>query len=117
MRQPQAEAPTRAAATPHGSHHPQAAARISQEGETVASLVRRTQRPARIEDFEKADDATADAARAVGVSAAVGAPIVVDGRLGGAIVVSWHGGKPPPADTDDRMAQFAELLDMGMATA
>jgi signal transduction histidine kinase len=90
---------------------------ISHEGETVASMVRRTERPARIEDFEKTDDATAEAARAVGASAAVGAPIVVDGRLWGVIAVSWHGGEPPPADTEERMAQFAELLDTAIANA
>jgi signal transduction histidine kinase len=80
-------------------------------------VVRRTERPARIEDFDQTDDATAEAARAVGVSAAVGAPIVVDGRLWGVIAVSWHGGERPPADTEERVAQFAELLDTAIANA
>jgi signal transduction histidine kinase len=51
------------------------------------------------------------------VSVEVGAPIVVDGRLWGCIAVSWHGGEPPPADTEDRMAHFAELLDTAIANA
>ena len=92
-------------------------AQINHDGDCVEAVVRRTERPARIEDFEKTDDATAEAARAVGASAAVGAPIVVDGRLWGVIAVSWHGGEPPPADTEERMAQFAELLDTAIANA
>jgi signal transduction histidine kinase len=51
------------------------------------------------------------------VNVAVGAPIVVDGRLWGCIAVSWHGGEPPPADTEERMAHFAELLDTAIANA
>jgi signal transduction histidine kinase len=51
------------------------------------------------------------------VRVAVGAPIVVDGRLWGCIAVCWHGGAPPPADTEERMAQFAELLDTAIANA
>jgi signal transduction histidine kinase len=31
--------------------------------------------------------------------------------------VSWHGGEPLPADTEERMAQFAELLDTAIANA
>ena len=47
----------------------------------------------------------------------MGAPIVVDGRLWGAIVAGWIGEEPPPADTEERMAQFAELLDTAIANA
>jgi signal transduction histidine kinase len=47
----------------------------------------------------------------------IGAPIVVDGRLWGCIAVSWAGREPPPADTEERIAQFAELLDTAIANA
>jgi signal transduction histidine kinase len=41
----------------------------------------------------------------------------VDGRLWGAITAGWVGEEPPPADTEERMAQFAELLDTAIANA
>jgi hypothetical protein len=48
--------------------------------------------------------------RAVGVSAAVGVPIIVDGRVWGlAAVGSLHHG-PMPADTEVRISRFAELI-------
>ena len=44
-------------------------------------------------------------------------PIVVGGRLWGIITASWKGQKSPPADTEERMTQFAELLDTAIANA
>jgi signal transduction histidine kinase len=83
----------------------------------VAALVRRSRRPARIEQFEPADPARAELARAFGAGTAVGAPIVVDGRLWGTVVAIWNREKSPPADTEERMGQFAELLETAIANA
>ena len=93
--------------------------RVSHRGENVTSMVRRTGRPARIEDYERARGPIADLARAVerNVRSAVGAPIVVDGRLWGVIVASWGGERSPPGDTEERMAKFAQLLDTAIANA
>jgi signal transduction histidine kinase len=70
-----------------------------------------------MEDYEGVHDAMAELARTSGVRAVVGVPLVVDGRLWGAITAGWVGEEPPPADTEDRMAQFAELLDTAIANA
>jgi signal transduction histidine kinase len=91
--------------------------RVSYACESMASRVRRIERPVRIQEFEKTDAATAEAARRFGVSAAVGSPIVVNGRLWGYVAVNWHGGEPPPSDTEARMAQFAQMLDTAIASA
>jgi PAS domain S-box-containing protein len=93
--------------------------RVSHEGENVASLVRRTGRPARIGDYQRAQSPVADLARAAAsdVRSAVGAPIVIDGRLWGVIVASWRDEWSPPADTEERMAKFARLLDTAIANA
>jgi signal transduction histidine kinase/CHASE3 domain sensor protein len=91
--------------------------RVSHEGETVSSLVRRTERPARIDQYEPADAANAELARVFSLGAAVGAPIVVDGRLWGTILAIWNGEKSPPADTEARMAKFAQLVDTAIANA
>jgi signal transduction histidine kinase len=93
--------------------------RVSHDGENVTALVRRTGRPARIGNYQRARGPIADLARAVegNVSSAVGAPIVVDGRLWGVIVASWDGERSPPGDTEERMAKFAQLLDTAIANA
>jgi signal transduction histidine kinase len=94
-----------------------AGTRVSHEGESVTARVRRTERAARIDGFERARGAIAEIARTAGVRVTVGAPIVVDGRLWGVISASWTGDEPPPADTEQRMATFAELLDTAIANA
>jgi PAS domain S-box-containing protein len=69
--------------------------RVSHEGENVTSMVRRTGRPARIPDYQRARGPVADLARAVArnIRSAVGAPMVVDGRLWGVIIASWANGR------------------------
>jgi signal transduction histidine kinase len=83
----------------------------------VTSFVRRSQRAARMEHHERASGAIAELVRNVGVRASVGAPIVVDGRLWGVAVANWRGEQSPPAGTEERMAQFAQLLDTAIANA
>jgi PAS domain S-box-containing protein len=94
-----------------------AGTRLSHRGENVTSLVRRTERSARMEHHESSHGAIAELARRGGVRASVGAPIIVDGRLWGVAVATWRGETSPPADTEERMAQFAELLDTAIANA
>jgi signal transduction histidine kinase len=47
----------------------------------------------------------------------VGAPIIVDGRLWGIITASWKRAESPPTDAEERMANFAGLLDTAIANA
>jgi signal transduction histidine kinase len=91
--------------------------RVSHEGESVQAVVRHTERPARIENFQRAQGVVAQLARPIGVRVVVGAPIVVEGRLWGVISASWNREESPPADTEERMARFAELLDTAIANA
>jgi signal transduction histidine kinase/PAS domain-containing protein len=94
-----------------------AGSRLSHEGENVTAVVRRTERPARMEHLEDARGPIAQIVRAMGMRVSVGAPIVVDGRLWGVITARWSGADSPPGDTEDRMAQFAQLLDTAIANA
>jgi signal transduction histidine kinase len=70
-----------------------------------------------MDDYNGTGGAIAQLVQTVGVHASVGAPIVVDGRLWGVVIATWNGEKPPPAETEQRMAQFAELLDTAIANA
>ena len=91
--------------------------RLSHEGENVAALVRRSERPARMAFSEAAQGAIADIARTLSVDVSVGAPVVVEGRLWGVIQAGWSGVESPPADTEERMARFAGLLETAIANA
>jgi signal transduction histidine kinase len=81
----------------------------------VVSLVFETVRPARVDDYGSGPDAAA--ARAMGVRAAVGVPIVVAGALWGVMTVVSTRSEPPPADTEARLADFVELVGTAIANA
>jgi len=90
--------------------------RVSHRGANLTSSVRRSKRAARMEHHE-GTRAIAGLARDPGLLASVGAPIVVDGQLWGVAIANWKGEEPPPADTEERMVQFAELLDTAISNA
>ena len=77
-------------------------------GDTIATLVQRTGGPARIDSYDNVAGPIGARVREVGVRAAVGVPIIVDGRVWGLTGVgSRHG--PMPADTEVHISRFAEL--------
>src|SRR5580693_1444639 len=96
--------------------HPAALARMQVgtrnplESTTIASLVLRTGGPARIDSYDNVAGSIAARVRAVGVRAAVGVPIIVDGRVWGVAVVGSLQPGPMPADTEARISRFAELI-------
>ncbi len=94
-----------------------AGTRISHEGGSVEAVVWHAERSARLESYEAVPGTIAELARAAGVQVAVGAPVVVDGRLWGVASAGWNRGQPPPPDTEERMARFAGLLGTAVANA
>jgi PAS domain S-box-containing protein len=91
--------------------------RVRHEGENLTSIVRRTERTARMEHYEETHGAIAGLVRDLGVRASVAAPIVVDGRLWGVTIANWQSDQSPPPDTEQRMLEFAQLLDTAIANA
>ena len=80
------------------------------DGNTLAWQVQRTGRPARIDCYDDVAVPIAARVRAVGVSAAVGVPIMVDGRVWGLAAVGSLQPGPMPADTEVHIGRFAELI-------
>jgi sugar diacid utilization regulator len=80
------------------------------EGNTLATLVQRSGRPARIDSYDNVAGPVAGRVRAVGVRAAVGVPVIVDGRVWGLAAVGslQHGAMP--ADTEIHISRFAEMI-------
>ena len=91
--------------------------RLKVDGDSVTARVLRTGRSARLNHYEAAHGTIAHIARRNDVSATVGAPIRVEGRLWGAITASWGGEEDAPADAEERLAEFAGLLETAIANA
>jgi sugar diacid utilization regulator len=83
--------------------------RITLEGNTIATIVQRGGRPARIDSYDNVAGPIAARVRAVGVRAAVGVPIIVDGRVWGMAAVGSVQPGPMPAETEVRISRFAQL--------
>ena len=101
-----------------GEHpHPfEAGTRWPLDGPTICARVLETGRPARIEDFGGVPGTIAGAARETGIRACAGAPIIVDGRLWGAMSADSTDGTPLPEHIEDRLAEFTELIATAIAT-
>src|SRR6202453_1707416 len=80
------------------------------DGGTLAGMVRRTGRPARMDSYEDSTGSLAARIRGAGVRAAVGVPVVVDGRVWGLAAVGSVEPEPMRADTEARISAFAELI-------
>jgi signal transduction histidine kinase len=91
--------------------------RFSHEGESVTAAVRRTARPARMEFPGAAAGPIAEHVANLGIRSSVGVPIIIDGRLWGIALVIWAREQSPPADSEDRVAEFAKLLETAIANA
>ncbi|CAN5273377.1 hypothetical protein BH11ACT3_BH11ACT3_26520 [soil metagenome] len=89
--------------------------RLSTRGTSVTCQIRETGGPARVDDYDTVDGDIAEVQRSVGMSSAVGAPINVAGVLWGALIVGSSGPEPLPADTEERMVRFADLIAIALA--
>ena len=87
------------------------------EGPAAVAKVSRSGRPERVDDYAELAGELPERIRAVGIASAVAAPITVAGRLWGAVVASSGRPYSLPADTERRVASFAELVSDALANA
>src|SRR6202012_1295270 len=80
------------------------------DGSTLAGLVQRTGRPARMDSYENSTGSLAARIRDAGVRVAGGVPVAVDGRVWGLAAVGAVEPEPMRADTEARINAFAELV-------
>jgi GAF domain-containing protein len=86
-------------------------------GRNVLSLVAETARPARVDGYDDASGEAADIARRHGWSSSIAAPIIVEGRLWGVMLVATQRPEPFPAGAEERLAAFTDLVATALANA
>jgi signal transduction histidine kinase len=74
-----------------------------------ANLMAKTRHPVRI-DWHGVPGSMAARLRAAGIRSTVGSPILVDGRLWGALALHTGRSYPLPLDTESRLEHFTELI-------
>ncbi|MGA3256628.1 MAG: helix-turn-helix domain-containing protein [Mycobacterium sp.] len=84
------------------------------DGGTLAAMVQRTGRPARMDSYDNVAGSLATRVQEVGVRAAVGVPVIVDGRVWGLAAVGSVEPGPMPADTEARIGGLAELIGVAL---
>ncbi len=91
--------------------------RFPLEPGTPARPVHDTRRPARVDGYEGIGGPVGAAASKAGWRSTVGAPIIVEGELWGAVYVASTVDEPLPPDTEERLLEFSELLATAIANA
>jgi len=91
--------------------------RWSLEGTNVLQLVRASREAARIDDYSELEGEIVEVVRRSGIRSTVAVPVVVAGRVWGAMVVSSTEQDPLPLGTEARLADFTELLATAIENA
>jgi PAS domain S-box-containing protein len=91
--------------------------RFPLDGDSLAARIFETTAPARIDSYGEAEGEIADRARSLGVRSTVGAPIVVEGKLWGALMAATRGVEPWAENGETRIAAFTELVATAIANA
>jgi signal transduction histidine kinase len=82
----------------------------------LGGRVRQTGRTGRVKDYSNRRGAFAAQARELGLQSVAGAPIIVDGTVWGLVTIASTDG-PLPDQTEDRLAEFTELVGTAIANA
>jgi signal transduction histidine kinase len=91
--------------------------RLDLDGDTVVARVVHSGEAARVERYEPASGELATRVLSVGYRAAVAAPVNVGGRLWGVLAAASTSADPLPADIEQRLVDFADLVAQALANA
>ena len=92
-------------------------ARIELDGETLAPKICRSGQPERVDDYSGLTGRLAERLQELGIRSGVGAPIVLDSELWGAVVVSSVDVNGFAPGDERRIAAFTEFVAMALANA
>jgi signal transduction histidine kinase/uncharacterized protein YoaH (UPF0181 family) len=91
--------------------------RLPLDGDSAVARIFHTGAAARIDSYVDVEGETADVARGLRLRSTVGAPIVVEGRVWGALMAATRGEEPLPQDAETRIAAFTELVATAISNA
>src|SRR4051794_16643284 len=91
--------------------------RLILDSETLTPKIYRSGQPERVDDFGSLEGDLARRLLDLGIRSGVGAPIVFDGALWGAVAVSSVHERGFAPGEEDRVAGFTELVAMALASA
>jgi signal transduction histidine kinase len=100
-----------------GGPIPPIGARFALHGDSVVARIFETGAPARIDSYAEAEGEAADVAQSLRLRSTVGAPILVEGKLWGALVAGTRGLEPWAKNAETRIAAFTELVATAIANA
>jgi signal transduction histidine kinase len=87
------------------------------DGGGALTLVRETGLPARFDEYALSGGAMGEVVRPIGLRASAAAPVLVEGSVWGALVVSAFDSETLPLDTEERLTAFTELASVAVAGA
>jgi signal transduction histidine kinase len=85
--------------------------------DTINALIRDTVAPARFDSYEHATSQLGSLIRERGIRSEVGAPVLVEGELWGALIAGTDSDTLLPTGAEQRVASFAELIATAVADA
>jgi PAS domain S-box-containing protein len=91
--------------------------RLPLAGDSINAIVRQTQAPGRIDSYEGMPGPLAARLRELGINSEVGAPVIVDGSVWGALIAGTDHPEPLPPGAEWRLARFAELIGTAVSNA
>jgi PAS domain S-box-containing protein len=107
---------TQAGWSQRGTHVPPGT-RLPLDGESINALIRQSHAPVRVDSYEGRSGRLAARLRELGIRSEVGAPVVVDGEMWGALIAGTDQAEPQSADTEARLASFTDLVATAIANA
>ena len=87
------------------------------DADSAVARIFHTGAAARFDSYNGVDGETAEVARGLRLRSTVGAPILVEGRLWGALMAATRGAEPLPEDAEARIAAFTELVATAVSNA
>lgn len=92
-------------------------ARIPVRGETIDLIIQGTRAPARVAAYEGVEGELAQLLSDLDIKAEAGAPVIVEGRVWGALIAGARSAEVLPKGAEARVARFAELIATAVSNA